>query len=567
MKKLFYLLLALPFVVASCEKKEEPAAPVKDPVLTLTSEATMEFTAEGDEGTITYTLQNAKEGVELTATCEANWVSTPVVGDTITFTVAANDGDARETKIVVAYDALSFEVAVKQAAKQQEEPKPSTPVFELTSTDTLEYTCEETIGEITYKLENPIQGVEVSVKANVAWISNLKANDGTISFLVAANDGDAREGKITAEYGPLSFSVTVKQSEYVAPAPVLVIDSSDNEFQAEGGDGEIAYHVDNAVEGTEVAATTEAEWITINSVANGIVAYAVAANETENIRDGIITVTYGELSESVAVKQFDNTYNPDFEYRTFEVVDCWAVSKNDGKQWNVVFVEHHSIQGDMQTILSFSLPEANINRLNDGTYSVENGGILTNSYTNNGFSSYRNNSSEATDITAASFTVNVDTDKKSISIVGSFTAGNVIVSLNYTGEMEGMALGDTTISDSYTEWSTIKKNWQDTSNLIFTAISADGSLEARFDIRHSGGTKVCPEGTYEVKPWAQGLNDYLISDSKISFNTVEENMASGYITVEHIAGGYKFTFDITDTANRNFKGVIEGPIENGTNPA
>lgn len=527
----------------------------------------MEFTAEGDEGTITYTLQNAKEGVELTATCEANWVSTPVVGDTITFTVAANDGDARETKIVVAYDALSFEVAVKQAAKQQEEPKPSAPVFELTSAKTAEYTCEETIGEITYKLENPIQGVEVSVKANVAWISNLKANDGTISFLVAANDGDAREGKITAEYGPLSFSVTVKQSEYVAPAPVLVIDSSDNEFQAEGGDGEIAYHVDNAVEGTEVAATTEAEWITINSVADGIVAYTVAANETENIRDGIITVTYGELSESVAVKQFDNTYNPDFEYRTFEVVECWAESKKDGKQWNVVFVEHHAIQGDMQTILSFSLPEANINRLNDGTYSVENGGILTNSYTNNGFSSYRDNSSEATDITAASFTVNVDTDKKSISIVGSFTAGNVIVSLNYTGEMEGMALSDTTISDTYTEWSTIKKNWQDTSNLIFTAISADGSLEARFDIRHSGGTKVCPEGTYEVKPWAQGLNDYLISDSKISFNTVEENMASGYITVEHIAGGYKFTFDITDTANRNFKGVIEGPIENGTNPA
>jgi hypothetical protein len=567
MKKLFYLLLALPFVVASCEKKEEPAAPVKDPVLTLTSEATMEFTAEGDEGTITYTLQNAKEGVELTATCEANWVSTPVVGDTITFTVAANDGDARETKIVVAYDALSFEVAVKQAAKQQEEPKPSTPVFELTSATTAEYTCEETIGEITYKLENPVQGVEVSVKANASWISNLKANNGTISFLVAANDGDAREGKITAEYGPLSFSVTVKQSEYVAPAPVLVIDSSDNEFQAEGGDGEIAYHVDNAVEGTEVAATTEAEWITINSVADGIVAYTVAANETENIRDGIITVTYGELSESVAVKQFDNTYNPDFEYRTFEVVECWAESKNDGKQWNVVFVEHHAIQGDMQTILSFSLPEANINRLNDGTYSVENGGILTNTYTNNGFSSYRDNSSEATDITAASFTVNVDTDKKSISIVGSFTAGNVIVSLNYTGEMKGMALGDTTISDTYTEWSTIKKNYQDASELIFTAISADGSLEARFTIKHSGGTKVCPEGTYEVKPWAQGLNDYLISDSKISFNTVEENMASGYITVEHIAGGYKFTFDITDTANRNFKGVIEGPIENGTNPA
>ena len=567
MKKLFYLLLALPFVVASCEKKEEPAAPVKDPVLTLTSEATMEFTAEGDEGTITYTLQNAKEGVELTATCEANWVSTPVVGDTITFTVAANDGDARETKIVVAYDALSFEVAVKQEAKANDDPKPAAPVFELTSTDTLEYTCKETIGEITYKLENPVQGVEVSVKANASWISNLKANDGAISFLVAANDGDAREGKITAEYGPLSFSVTVKQSEYVADAPVLVIDSSDNEFQAEGGDGEIAFRVENAVEGTEAAATTEAEWITINSVADGIVAYTVAANETEKTREGNITVTYGELSEVVAIKQYHADYNPNFDYITFGVIDTWAEVLNGGSQWNVTFVEKDTMKGEMQTVISFALTEANTMRLTSGTYSVADGTILINSASYNGYSKYRSNASEACDITDAEFIVAVDTDTKTISIVGTFQAGTSIVSLNYNGEIRGMDLGEAVLGAiNHTEWASVVKNWNDNKELLFTARSADGSLVAVFDFYDYDSSKALAAGTYNVEAYYSGIGAHLRSSSYFTYNNLDSELTSGSAIVEHIAGGYKITYNVVDNLGREFTGVIEGPIEGAVNP-
>ena len=127
MKKLFYLLLALPMVFAACEP--EPA-PEKEYAaeLTLTSEATMEFTAEGGEGTITYTA----EIVEVTrdyipqveATCEAEWVTINGVAENITFTVAANEAEARETKINVTYADKSFDVVVKQAAKENEEPEP-----------------------------------------------------------------------------------------------------------------------------------------------------------------------------------------------------------------------------------------------------------------------------------------------------------------------------------------------------------------------------------------------------------------------------------------------------------
>ena len=60
LRNLFYLLLALPLAFASCDK--DPDVEVKDPVLTLTSQAEMSFTAAGGDGEITYKLENPKSG-------------------------------------------------------------------------------------------------------------------------------------------------------------------------------------------------------------------------------------------------------------------------------------------------------------------------------------------------------------------------------------------------------------------------------------------------------------------------------------------------------------------------
>lgn len=116
-KNLFYLLLALPLAFAACELLPEPTPNQKEAVLTLTSDAVLNFGAEGGQAEITYTLENAVEGTELTATCEADWVKA-VAGDKVRVTVSANDvEEAREAKVVVAYGDQNFEVAVKQAAK------------------------------------------------------------------------------------------------------------------------------------------------------------------------------------------------------------------------------------------------------------------------------------------------------------------------------------------------------------------------------------------------------------------------------------------------------------------
>ena len=568
LKNLFYLLLALPLAFAACEEPVEPDQPeVKNPVLTLTSAKEINFNADGGEGVIEYTLENAVEGTELTATCEAQWVENLTVAETITFTVAANEEtEGRETKITVAYGELSFEVAVKQVGKQE---APKTPEFNLTSDETMEFSQDNQYGVIKFELVNPVAGASVTAKANAAWIKNFSVReaDGEIAFEVEANTGAAREAKITATYGMLEFKVTVKQAEYVAPAPVIVIDAANEEFEAEGGDGEIAFHVNNAVEGTEATATTASEWITINSVASGVVAYTVAANETESVREGKITIAYGEVEQEVKIKQYFDGYTPGMNYSVFEVIEIFASSEQGGKMWEVIFIEKDVMLGEMQTRICFNLPTADAQRVSDGTYSVENGGILVNTSTMNGYSTYRANGSLATDITVANITVATDTKAKTISFKGTFQAANNIVTLDYTGEVRGMDLGEAvTGTIECNRWQSVKKNWEEAGQFMFTAISSTGDLKILFDILHSGGTKLCPEGTYQVGEYVwQG--DVLENSTKITFNGVESRLASGYITVKHITGGYNFTFELTDESGRSFKGSYSGPVENGTNPA
>lgn len=102
----------------------------------LTSEDEVEFSAEGGEGTITYNytlhedvgedgpLADRETNVEIA--CDAAWIeveATLPVDQDIPFTVAANDGEAREATIVVKYMSETvFEVKVKQAAKQNDTP-------------------------------------------------------------------------------------------------------------------------------------------------------------------------------------------------------------------------------------------------------------------------------------------------------------------------------------------------------------------------------------------------------------------------------------------------------------
>lgn len=119
MKKFAALaVVAMAFVACQPDTPETP----KEYALEVTSETTMEFPAEGGEGLIEWTLNevtrnNPHPAPAPTLQCEAEWI-TLYAEDMGAFVVAANEGEAREAVIKVAYAEQVIEVKVKQAGVQ-----------------------------------------------------------------------------------------------------------------------------------------------------------------------------------------------------------------------------------------------------------------------------------------------------------------------------------------------------------------------------------------------------------------------------------------------------------------
>ena len=179
------------------------------------------------------------------------------------------------------------------------------PTFVLTSAETLEFSADAATGEISYKLENPVEGQAVAATANVEWINNFQYGE-KVTFAVEANEAtEAREGKITVSYTTLSFEVTVKQAGKTLKPEVAIVAGEAAEFEAEGGNGEIEYELKNAAEGVELKVACEAAWVKDLKVvaADSKVTYTVEANAAAQSRNATIVLTYGESKAEATVKQ------------------------------------------------------------------------------------------------------------------------------------------------------------------------------------------------------------------------------------------------------------------------
>ena len=117
MKKLFYLLLALPLAFAACN--ETPETPVqKEYAFEVTSEKVMEFGVEGGEGLIEWTINEVTRFSPVpepvpTFVTEAEWIALDAE-NLGAFTVAANEGEPREAVIRIEFLEQVEEVTVKQ---------------------------------------------------------------------------------------------------------------------------------------------------------------------------------------------------------------------------------------------------------------------------------------------------------------------------------------------------------------------------------------------------------------------------------------------------------------------
>lgn len=564
MKKFFYFLLALPLVFAACgnEPEPEPKPVVKDPVLNVT-ETTLDFVAEGAEGTIHYSVENAVEGTEVEATCAADWVIDLTVAENITFVVEANEGEARETSIVVAYGDLQKSVAVKQAAKG-EEPKPTAPKLEAVTAE-VEYSWDTTMGEVEFKLENPIEGVNVEAKSGASWISQAQVKENKILFAMSENKGEAREGKITAQYGMLEpIEFIVKQGAYVAPAPELTINESSVELAYDATEGSFTYTVKNAVEGVEAVATTDAEWISNLAAADGTVSFNTSVNDGF-VREATITVTYGEASGSIVVKQDAAGQNPNLDYYVYGIHTFEAKART-ANVWDIIMSELHPDRGQMYTRITVQVSEDKTSLIPTGEYSTEDGSILVNTSTDNGLSTWRYNST-ATDITICELYVENDLEAHTSYIEGMFQVGNEVYGFSYEGAVDGFIyeeIGD----EGITEWtncyiySQYRENAKyDTSNLWMKAAAG---ITFNLYVRNSDNPVEhgIAAGTYPVDTWKTRMG--VTNDSKIN----DVYISSGEMIIEMVGEDYKITFNFVDEIGNEYNGTYEGalPFTSNTHP-
>ena len=558
MKKFFYFLLALPLVFAACENTEEPKPVVKDPVLNVT-ETTLDFVAEGAEGTIHYSVENAVEGTEVEATCAAEWVTNLTVAENITFVVEANEGEARETSIVVAYGDLQKSVAVKQAAKG-EEPKPTAPVLEAVTPE-VEYSWDTTMGEVEFKLENPIDGVEVEAKSGAMWISQVQVKENKILFAMSENKGEAREGKITAQYGMLEpIEFIVKQGAYVAPAPEVVINESSVELAYDATEGSFTYTVKNAVEGVEAVATTDAEWISNLAAADGTVSFTTSVNEGF-VRSATITLTYGEASATIEVKQGAAGQDPDLNYIEYNMVSFEAKPRT-ANVWDIIMSERDENLGEIFSRISVQLAEDNSGLIPTGEYSTEDGSIIVNTSTNNSYSTWRYTSAGA-DITICELYVENDLEAHTSYIEGKFQIGDDVYGFVFEGAVPGFMyeeLGE----DGVTNWTSFSSRYAFDDCYIISGAAEGFSVELyihEMGVSKSNHGTSPSAGTYPLLNWMYSTSENYCEGANGASKVNGIYLKSeGEVVIEEAAGGYTVTFNVVDSNGTAWKGSYTGAL-------
>ena len=98
-------------------------------------------------------------------------------------------------------------------------------------------------------------------------------------------------------------------------------------FEAAGGEGVITYTIENPVKGAQLEAESSVEWISNINVGTNEVTYVVEANDVEEERRGVITLTYGaDNSCTVSILQRANI-NVDVEFEVKSLDGSYYLDK------------------------------------------------------------------------------------------------------------------------------------------------------------------------------------------------------------------------------------------------
>ena len=154
-------------------------------------------------------------------------------------------GDATEEVDVTADDADDVtEVVADEEVVDDDDANSITdvavaqPVFTLTSSSSVSVAGSLTHGSIRYTLENPIEGVSVSVQNKPDWIY-VSYGDGVVNYSVYANNTSrSRSATLTVCYGDQSFNVSFTQEPGDSTPNVIPDTPSRSSYSTSGGSTE-----------------------------------------------------------------------------------------------------------------------------------------------------------------------------------------------------------------------------------------------------------------------------------------------------------------------------------------
>ena len=115
MKKIFSILFLATLVMVACENGSEENT---KPTITITSGDVVEFSSEGGEAEIIFTLANSTD-TKVNVSESATWLTAEQNGNSVKLTAKANDtAEARETVVTIRYSTATAKVTVKQAGSE-----------------------------------------------------------------------------------------------------------------------------------------------------------------------------------------------------------------------------------------------------------------------------------------------------------------------------------------------------------------------------------------------------------------------------------------------------------------
>lgn len=191
----------------------------------------------------------------------------------------------------------------------------STPQIKPVNEDAINVPAEGGSFSVSYTLENPVEGGQISATTEqTEWISDIDySNIGEVTFTVAANDSETRNGSITVTYTysdtEISFTANITQAGAAdGGAPVIKPETDNMTVFAEGGSFQLNYSILNPVAEGKVSASVDVTWITnIDCSSENVINFKVETYTKADPREATMTIEYtypdGKISKFVTITQ------------------------------------------------------------------------------------------------------------------------------------------------------------------------------------------------------------------------------------------------------------------------